>query len=76
MTSPSSKFALLAQVIFVAGMLIMTIGFIHLLSSGGISSFQAIERHMPFARAFVIATAASVMLGIVATVLNIRARPK
>ncbi|MBK8726607.1 MAG: hypothetical protein IPL96_11350 [Holophagaceae bacterium] len=76
MTSLASKFALSAQVSFVVGMLILFIGFVKLISFGGHSNSQVIERHMPFAWGFIVTTAASIILAIVATVMNSRAKQK
>jgi len=76
MTSHSHKLARIAQAMFVVSMLILAFGFAHLFSSGGNPSSQAIDRHMPYVYAFEVTLSSSIVLAIVATVLNFRARAK
>ena len=76
MKSLASKFARLAQALFIVSMLILTFGFVHLLSYGGNPGSQVIDRHMPFVYAFEITIAASIIPAVVAIVLNFRDRSK
>ncbi len=76
MASLASKLSRLAQALFIVSFLILTFGFVHLLSYGGNPSSQVIDRHMSFAYAFVITIGASVISAIVAIVLNFQARTK
>ena len=76
MTSPSRKLARFAQALFIVSMLILAFGFAHLFSSGGNPSSQVIDRHMPYLYAFEVTLGVSIVLAIVATVLNFSARTK
>ncbi len=76
MTSLASKFSRLAQALLIVSMLILTFGFAHLLSYGGEPSSMVINWYLPFVYAFEITISVSIILAIVAIVLNFRARPK
>jgi hypothetical protein len=76
MTSLGQKIARLAQAVFIVSLLILAFGFAHLISSGGNPSSQVIESHMPYVYAFEISIGVSIVLAIVATVLNLRAKAK
>jgi len=76
MTSPARKLARLAQAMFIVSMLILAFGFAHLFSSGGNPSSQVIERHMPYGYAFEATLGVSILLAVVATILNFRAKAK
>jgi len=76
MTSRGQKIARLAQVFFVVGVLILAFGFAHLFLFGGNPSSQAIDSHRPYLYAFEILIGASIILAIVAIVLNFRSNTK
>ncbi|WP_291270928.1 hypothetical protein [Geothrix sp.] len=76
MTNPAPKLARLAQGMFIVSLLILAFGFAHLFSSSGNPSNQVIDRHMPYVYAFEATLGVSIVLAIVAAVLNFMARAK
>jgi hypothetical protein len=72
----SSKLSRIAQGGFILSLLVLSFGIVNLFTSGPNPSSQAIDRHLPYAYAFLIVVALSVLLAIIATIINWRSHAK